>query len=138
MRKLILFLFFIPALVHANLNPCLTTNSNGLFFISERPIDKAVFAPEQLLKKKLPRAFYPWGVAATAVIVGGGLAYYGSYKDILPLAITGGTIAIAGGALAVISLSPFRKIVGLGGIIKKTSNTMVALSPMGIFLSYGF
>lgn len=151
MRKFVLLLFFIPAWVYAGMKPGLIVDPKTPYLAQGLFISKSIgncslgitpltinFSPTGIPKKKLPKAFYPWGVAATAVIVGGGVAYYGAYKEILPLAISGGTVAVAGGILAAVSLSPLRKYVGLASINGKNKNTIAALGPTGIYLSHRF
>ena len=141
MKKIILFLFSIPGIVNAGGISSLEKRYLSARFADDfvRRENKLILStPKGLNNGGLPKAFYPWGLAATAVFIGGGVAYWGSYKDNLPLAITGGTVAIAGGALAVISLSPLRKYVGLAGNFKQNKNALYAFTPVGMYLSYRF
>ena len=139
MRKLLILFCFVPFIGYSGVKPVLNLNSPN-FLRVELFNNLKVLAPNNIYKGGggLPRAFYPWGVAATAVLVGGGVAYYGSYKENLPLAVTGGIVAIAGGTLAVLSLSPLRKYVGLTGISKKNTKTLVAISPNRLYVTFHF
>ena len=136
MRKLIFLFLLIPTLSQAGFHP--ETGIQHSVFFGNKANNFLMVQPNALTKSKLPKAFYPWGAAAAGVLVGGGLAYYGSYKDNYPLSVTGGIIAIAGGTLAVLSLSPLRKYIGLAGMNKKSMNTSLALNPVGMYLSIRF
>ena len=140
MRKLFLILFLVPLLAQAHLNFEVknASHNNYSLAVSHTSIEMlSHFSGPKSSKSGLPISFYPWGLAATAVLVGGSVAYYGGYKENLPLAVTGGTVALLGGALAVVSLSPLRKYVGLAYTSKK-KNVSFALNPASVSLSCKF
>lgn len=138
MRKIFLLFLLIPSITRAGLEKYPIFNNSNFLLTQKIHLDFMPISPHDIFKDNLPRAIYPWGVAVAAVLVGGGIAYYGSYKDILPLSIAGGVVALAGGVLAVVSLSPYKKYIRLSSTMEKKHNTSLSLANNGLGLTYRF